>query len=274
MFVFDPGIFRAINAVRNSPISAGRGIVFATESSSQVVKPAPNDSGFAEYVVIHIQKKHQTFTEAGGWKEVGLAGINCTAAVVAALFTFGSASTTIFSAGASTPLTYAGYAATAATGVACANGVARTYNAAVSPATNAQWDASKNYQTTMSVIDGVSLLGIGATAVSSVKILGLLKRAGVSLKSGSKTLASGVNSKSRKRLARSLTENTRGPLSGQKYKELVRSGAVQSKVGANQIDAGIVKMLMDNVAAGLSFAGSVFDGNIHQFSLYVIGIEE
>jgi len=272
MFHPDEKINKAVKVVLNSPVSRGRGVILSIDNRSKQLKTPPEMRDFAEFVVIQISKKG-SFEAAGGWKEAGLATINCTAAVIATLFTFGAASTTVFSGGLSTPVTYAGYAATAATGAACFNSAARTYNAAVSPEKNSILDASPRYKTAMNVIDGVSMIGVGTAALTSVKILKILKNSGVRLSSALRVGTSGLNRQAQQRLARQVSNATRGPMSNKQYKSLVKLGTAPKRISNVQISAGMAKTLMDNVAAALSFASSAADGHIYSFSVYVVGIE-
>jgi len=273
----DPGLQRALDAIRKSEIANGRGIVVAIDDNARSIRAAPPSDGRHEFVVVHLkrlQHASSAFARAGGWREAGLAVINCSAALVAAIFTFGSAASTPFTAGTSTLLTVAGYSATAATGSACLNSVFRTYNASDGPERNAQLDSWPAYRTTMRIIDGISLIGVGATVITSIKVLSVLRRAGVTLKAGRNASTHGLKSRARKRLASENTKSTQRPLSNKKHKHMVRSGQAPKRMKAAEVSQGLIKKLMDQVAAGLSFAGSTFDGNIYQFSLYIAEIEE
>jgi hypothetical protein len=266
-----PQIQSVVSSIQKSPVTKGQGIIVSIDGDARIMQKAATIDGFAEYVVIDIQSRSPSFSEAGGYKELGLAAINCTAAVVAGLFTFSTAAASPFSGGSSLILTGTGYAATAATGLACANSAARVYNAAANPETNRKWDQSETYQTSMKVIDGVSLLGVGVAAVSGARVLGIMSKAGVSLRSATRGT---VQRQARKRLARAIVEKNNPGISGSQYKSLVQSGTVAKRLTAKEVNKGLLKHLMDSIAAGLSFGASSADGLVYQVAVYVVAIEE
>ncbi|WP_133510572.1 hypothetical protein [Candidatus Thiosymbion oneisti] len=142
----------------------------------------------ADYVVVAIET--EKVKSAGiNYKQVtgeaGLSLINCSAAVIAGVVTFGSTAASPFTGGTSLAISASGYAATVATGVSCAASVYRTYNALTDPKANHILDNSPAYQTTMKVVDGISLLGVGTSAVAAVKAMNILIKSGSECANGS-----------------------------------------------------------------------------------------
>jgi len=227
----------------------------------------------ADFVVIEIETKvtHKNeinYNQVGS--EAGLAAINCSAAVIAGLVTFGSAGAVPFSGGTSLALTSIGYAATVATGASCAVSVLRTYNALTTPEVNIALDNSPAYQTTMSVVDGISLLGVGASAFASVKIINILKRAGVSLKVAGK---GSVKRQARARLAKESAKANRPGISNGELKSLIHAGEFPKRLSNIIISQNMVKSLKDSIAAGLSFLASALDGNIKSITISLVKLE-
>ena len=179
-----------------------------------------------------------------------MAALNCTAAAVAGVVTFGSAAAAPVTGGASLALTTVGYAATAATAIGCANSLARTYNALWSPATNSRWDDFPAYKTTMQVVDGVSLLGVGASAVAATRAVKVLRNAGVSIPSA---ISGNINRQQAALLTKEMIRLRRPNVSNGELKKLVKQGVEPKRYPAPQISAGALKSLKDSVAAGLSF---------------------
>lgn len=171
--------------------------------------------------------------------------------------------------GASLALTTVGYAATAATAIGCANSLARTYNALWSPATNSRWDDFPAYKTTMQVVDGVSLLGVGASTVAATRAVKVLRNSGVSIPSA---ISGNINRQQAALLTNEMIRLRRPNVSNGELKKLVKQGVEPKRYPAPQIAAGALKSLKDSVAAGLSFLSSAFDGNIKEVSISIVGL--
>ncbi len=167
-------------------------------------------------------------------------------------------------------MTSVGYAATVATGTSCAVSVVRTYNALIDPNENETLDNMPAYQTTMTVVDGISLLGVGASAAATVKVIGMMKRTGVTIKSAKNGI---VSRQARSRLARENVLNSQPGISNGKLKKLIRSGEMPKRIQSGAISAGTVHALRDSIAAGLSFLASALDGNVRRMSIYIVRLE-
>lgn len=181
--------------------------------------------------------------------EASLMAINCTAAVIAALVTFGSVGFSPFSGGTSLVLTSVGYAATAATGASCANSTLRTYNAIRSPEINVHLDSIPAYKTAMTVFDGISIVGVGASAVTTIKVMGILKRAGVTVRGA---LTGNVARQARSRLSYQNIKGSQSGISNKEIKKMMRTGDVPRRMTGRAISDSTVKALRDFFAAGMS----------------------
>ncbi|MDX1669704.1 MAG: hypothetical protein R3194_09820 [Limnobacter sp.] len=121
----------------------------------------------------------------------------------------------------------------------------------------------------MNVLDGVSLLGVGASALAATKVARLIKRAGVSIP---QALTGDVSRQARKRLTQEAIKLKHPGLSNGAVKALIRSNAYPSRYTRDLISEGILRSLRDSVSASLSFLSSAFDGHVKQVTVYVVGL--
>lgn len=259
-------ILSAINSVRDlRPF----GVVLSVDSEAKILRrpqAAPVQNHFVVVDVITTRRDISYKAVAG---EGAMVALNCTAAAVAGVVTFGTAAAAPVTGGASLALTTIGYAATGATAISCGNSLIRTYNALWNPERNSRLDEMPAYKTTMQVLDGVSLLGVGASAVAATRAIKVLSKAGVSIPAA---VTGNVNRQQAVLLTREMIRLRRPNVSNGELKKLVKRGIEPKRYPAPQIAAGALKSLKDSVAAGLSFLSSAFDGNIKEISISVVGL--
>ncbi|WP_051786171.1 hypothetical protein [Endozoicomonas numazuensis] len=257
-----------LHKIDNIGALTGIGVVLNRDDFPEILrKPASEMCQAAgDYRVIDVTTKSSVdMTKVS--REAGLAAINCSAMVVATLVTFGSAATSPFTGGSSLALTSIGYAATAATAGSCANSLIRTYNAFDNPDMNSAWDNSPAYQTSMKVLDGVSLVGVGASAFATIRVMGILGKAGISLRSASKKV---LNRQERLRLTREIHKANRPHATQGEIKALLRSQTLPRRMSPQVLSAGAVLTLRDSIAASLSFLSSALDGHVRNTTIYLI----
>lgn len=251
----------------------GMGVVVDVDGNSfKVREPSACFSG-ANYIVVTIETdkaKSHDINYSKFATEAGLTAINCTAAVVAGLVTFGSGAASPFSGGTSLAITVVSYSATLATGSACAVSAVRTINSLTRPEINDKWDNSPAYQTTMTVLDGVSLLGVGASLTAAGKVLKIMKNAGVTLRA---TTKQGVNRSARKRLTQETVKYNRPGATNKEIKQLLYGKNKVKIMDQASISQGAVKTLKDSFAASLSFLASALDGNVKNVVFYMVRLE-
>jgi hypothetical protein len=143
----------------------------------------------------------------------------------------------------------------------------RTTNELINPDINSTFDNSPAYQTTMQVLDGVSLLGIGASAIATVRVMGILGKAGISLRSVRKTV---LNRQERLRLTREIHKTNRPHATHKEIKALLRSGTLPKRMSPQVLSAGAVLTLRDSIAASLSFLSSALDGHVRNTTIYLV----
>lgn len=243
------------------------GLVLSVDGKSELLSQPQGLAHAHQYVIIDIEtgKPEINMREVSG--EGILLAINCSAAIVAGVVTFGTVAAAPVSGGASLALTSVGYAATAATGLSCFNSIARTYNAVSGNGLNTVWDDVPAYRTTLKVLDGVSLLGVGASAVAAAKAVKILGNAGISIKAAVK---GNVSRQQSAHLSKEIAKHNQPGISNGKLKDLIKTGDLPKRYPAKEVSSGSIKQLKGSAAASLSFLSSAFDGHVKSIAIYVI----
>jgi len=250
------------------PALTGIGIVLNTKQGSSVIRENNSCLAAGDFIVIDLDAEVASEYDWGNiGQEAGLAAINCSAAVIAALVTFGSAAATPVTGGTSLALTSIGYAATVATGGSCIVSLARTYNAAYNPNTNEMMDKMPAYQTTVKILDGVSLLGVGASAITMTKVIHVMRRAGVTIGAAKAGTASRP---ARARLAKEVLKHQNPNMTNRQVKEYFQMGVGPKRVTTKTLTENTILSLRDSLASGLSFLSSSLDGNVKNAAIYIV----
>ncbi len=250
------------------PALTGIGIILNTNQGSSTIRENNSCLAAGDYLVIDLDAEVASQYDWGNiGQEAGLAAINCSAAVIAALVTFGSTAATPVTGGTSLALTSIGYAATVATGASCAVSAVRTYNAITDPKTNEIYDSIPAYQTTMKVLDGVSLLGVGASAIAMTKVMKIMGRAGITLGAAK---AGSASRPARTRLAREVLKYENPAMTNRQVKEYFKLGMGPKRVTTKALTENTILSLRDSLAAGLSFLSSSLDGHVKNAAIYIV----
>lgn len=246
------------------------GVVLAIDESAEVLKQPQGSPVRNHFVVIDIKTgKHDvSMREVVG--EGAMTTVNCTAMVVAAFVTLGGTAAAPVSGGGSLALSALGYAATTATALSCGNSALRTFNAVAFPGRNQKMDSFPAYKTTLQVLDGISLVGVGASAIAARRAVKVLANAGVKIPTA---LTGNINRQQASLLTKEMIKLRRPNVSNGEIKRLIRGGAEPKRYTSAQISAGAMKSLKDSIAAGLSFLSSSLDGNVKEVSIYIVGLE-
>lgn len=139
----------------------------------------------------------------------------------------------------------------------------------MSPGQNAIWDSSPAYSVTMQVVDGVSLIGVGASAISAVRAIRLLAKAEVKIPSA---IAGIINRQEAARLTKEMIKMRRADVTNREIKQLIKQGAEPRRYSKDLIQAGMVKSLKNSIASGLSFLSSALDGDVKELSVYFVSL--
>ena len=245
------------------------GVVLAIDGNSEVLRKPHTAPVQNQYIVVDVKTGKPEVSGREVLAEGAMTAINCTAAVVAGVVTLGGGVGAPFSGGASLAVSTVAGAATIATGLSCFNSGARTYNALRHPGANQRWDATPAYKTTLQVLDGVSLLGVGASAVAARRAVKVLSNAGVNIPSA---LTGNINRQQAALLTKEMIKLRRPDVSNGELKKLIRSGKEPKRYSKQEISAGALRSLKDSIAAGLSFLSSSLDGNVKEITIYLVDL--
>ncbi len=194
--------------------------------------------------------------------------LSCGAAVLGWLVVIGSNAAAPVTAGTSSVIGYLAIGAASASTVQCANGLYRTKNELKSPEQNDWLDSQEWYQQSTKALDLISLAGVGATGLATVKsVLNLRKASSRSFLE----ILKGMSRPERARLTKELARAKVPGLSNKAFKEMVRAGEFPKRFSNHSINTALMLSVKDAVGATLSFSGSASSGNVKNF---VIGVYE
>lgn len=274
---FSDQIFKKIDAI---PSLTGAGVVFIDKNftlvelrpfrpicSTKPVKvilreqPAAVKSAqqFANTLSANKRDSHMTGELLG-------AALSCTGAVLSWMVVIGSGAAIPLTGGASSAVTYLGYAAAAATTAQCVDGAYRVFNEANNPAQNDALDSNEWYVQTKKALDVISLLGVAASASATIKTVLVLKK-----ETDITKVLQGLSRAERRRLTEEIIRLNNPNISNQALKALIRSGAYPSRYSNSQISQAVILQLKDSIAALLSFTGSAMGGEVNSVA---VGIYE
>lgn len=193
---------------------------------------------------------------------------SCGGAVIGYIIAKSGIAAAPFSAGTSVAISYVAYSAATASAIQCVNGSWRVANELTNPATNDYYDSLSWYQAMTVALDGISLVGAGATTFATVKTVTAIKRA------TGRNSTDILRSMSRQERAKLTTEvlrlqNPRHPREMIRLKQL--AGQLPKRYSNPQLRLGILTQIKDQVGAILSVGGSTYSGNINHI---VIGLYE
>ncbi|MAZ09039.1 MAG: hypothetical protein CMN90_05120 [Sutterellaceae bacterium] len=243
------------------------GVVLAIDGSAEVLREPHTASVQNQYIVVDVKTGKPEVSGREVLAEGAMTAINCTAAVVAGIVTLGGGAGAPFSGGASLAVSTVAGAATLATALSCGNSSVRTINALFFPGENQVLDNMPSYKTTLQVLDGVSLLGVGASAFAARRAIKVLSNAGVNIPAA---LTGHINRQQAALLTKEMIKLRRPNVSNGELKKLIRSGKEPKRYSRQEISLGALKSLKDSIAAGLSFLSSTLDGNIKEISIYIV----
>ncbi|MBC3957602.1 hypothetical protein SAMN05216593_12332 [Pseudomonas asturiensis] len=183
------------------------------------------------------------------------ATMSCGGAVLGWIAVFGGGAAVPFSGGASLVITAIGYASAAASTAQCGIGLARTLNEVRAPAANDRLDDSELYQVIASVLDIASLSGVGATGLTTYKLMQARKAA-----TGRSwfDLTKELNRQQRKALTEELLTLQNPKLTSRLLKLKQRSGELPTRMTPTQLKPATVIQLQDVLSVGMGLVGSSY----------------
>jgi hypothetical protein len=158
-----------------------------------------------------------------------------------------------FSGGASLALTYASAAATLASSAQCGIGLVRTHNEMNDPAANDRMDDQAWYQAASPVLDALSLLGVGASGLTTVRYLQVRKAA-----TGSSwtELTRSLSRQQRKSLTDELLRIKHPALTAKQLTLRQSAGELVKRYTPTQISHAARTLIKDSLGAAIGIVGS------------------
>lgn len=201
-------------------------------------------------------------------KEALKASVTCVGALLSWHVIYSGVALMPFTGGTSIVISFIGTAAVVAGLFQCAAGAYRTVNEAWEPQRNDRLDSNAWYEGMMAALDAVSLLGVATSAVTTLKVIHLSKRAtGKSLRE----VLRGLNRQERAKLTDELLSIQDPRLTPKLLKLKQAAGSFPKRIPATQIKPIIATHRNDAFAAALGLTGSALSGNTKTLA---IGIYE
>ncbi|MGC5699840.1 NAD synthetase [Pseudomonas sp. NFXW11] len=200
------------------------------------------------------------------------ATLSCGAAVLGWLVVFSGSIAVPFTGGASVFMVGLGVAAATAGTAQCGIGGARVLNEIHNPQANDEMDDAEWYTTVSPILDGISLVGVGGSALTTVKLLKANKASGVG-KSWYQLLR-GLNRQERAKLTRELLTLRDPSLTPKLLKLQQRAGGLPKRYASTEIRHATLTQIKDAVGAGMSVWGSYRAGNLKEAKNLAVGLYE
>ncbi|ERO62734.1 NAD synthetase [Pseudomonas piscis] len=277
-----PRLFAAIDT---DPAIAGAGVVYIDADFNVITlrEFRPICSITPKRVVLREAKRYiapQQFVDQvkNNPRESRLAtesfntSLSCAAAVIGWLVVFSGTVAVPFTAGASAWMVALGVSAAVAGTAQCVIGGARVINEIQDPAANDRMDDAEWYTIVSPILDGISLVGVGGSALTTVKLLKASKVANTG-KSWTQLLK-GLNRQERARLTKELLTLRDPSLTPKLLKLKQRTEGLTKRYSTTQIRHATLTQMQDALGAVLSTTGSIRSGNLGTAKTLAVGLYE
>lgn len=229
-----------------------------------VLREAPRYVGPVEFkrMLEHEPRESQWVAEAFG------AAVTCAGAVLSWFVVASGVALIPFTAGASVVITFIGQAAMAASVTQCFIGLGRTTAELIAPQALDRLDDEAWYQAAAAVLDGVSLMGVGASALTTFKAINVSTR--VTGKPLHQVLK-GLTRQERAKLNDELLKINDPRLTTKLLKLKQAAGSATKRITATQMEHVIATHKKDALAGILGVVSSSMSGNVNTLA---VGIYE
>ena len=190
--------------------------------------------------------------------------LSCAGAVIGWIVVLSGSVAVPFSAGASSVVVALGYTAAAASSVQCFASGYRTVNEIRNPARNDQLDSEEWYQYTMIALDAASLVGVGSSALATVKLVRLNK---ASTGKSVREVLRGLNRQERAKLTKELLSINDPRLTSKMIKLKQLSGEFPNRFTPTEVKHATVTQIKDALGAAIGFTGSAVSGNVRTIAI-------
>ncbi len=272
-----PRLFAAIDA---DPGIVGAGVVYIDSDFNVITlrEFQPICSKAVKRVILRETKRHTTpeqfinlvqtdRRESQVLQEALNAGLSCLGAVFSWVVMLSGTIAAPFTGGASTVVSFIGYSAATASGLQCIAGAGRTAVSAYDQEAVDELDSHEWYQAVSLILDGMSLAGVGASAVTTTKLLMMVKaNTGRPLRMA----LHGLNRQERKRLTAELLALKDPKLTPKLMKLRQAAKTLETRYTPAQFKHATVTQIRDSISASAGVIGSARSGNIN----VVVGLYE
>ncbi|UVM73163.1 NAD synthetase [Pseudomonas alvandae] len=259
-----PRLFAAIDA---DPNIAGAGVVYIDSEYNVVTlrEFKPICSIAPKRIILREAKKYiapQQFIdqvkssprESKLGTESMNASLSCVAAVIGWVVVFSGSVAVPFTAGASAFVVALGAAAATASTAQCVIGGMRVANELTNPTGNDEMNDADWYNIVSPILDGVSLVGVGGSALTTVRLLKASKAAGTG-KSWYQLLK-GLSRQERSKLTKELLTLKDPSLTAKLLKLQQRAGALPKRYSSAEIRHATLTQIKDSLGGALGIIGS------------------
>ena len=272
---------RLFTAIDADPALIGAGVVYIDEDFNAVtlrefqpvcrvqpikvvLREAPRAVGAVEFkrMLEHEPRESALAAEALG------AAATCAGAVLSWFVVTSGVALMPFTAGASVVITFAGQAAMYASISQCVIGLGRTSAELIAPQALDRLDDENWYQAASAVLDGIALVGVGASALTTIKAINVSTRVtGKPLRQ----VLKGLTRQERAKLNDELLRINDPRLTAKLLKLKQAAGIASKRISAMDMQHVIATHKHDAAAGILGIVSSTISGNIHPL---VVGIYE
>jgi hypothetical protein len=190
--------------------------------------------------------------------------LSCAGAVISWVVIASGTILVPFSAGASGVMVAIAWTAAGASSLQCVNGLVRTSLEIASPQTNDWLDSEAWYQNASIGLDAASLVGVGASALTTIKMVRVAKA------STGKTLREvlrGLNRQERAKLTKELLSINDPRLTAKMLKLKQLAGELPKRFTAAELKHGTITQIKDSLGAAIGLSGSALSGNVKTIAI-------
>ncbi|MCU1737262.1 MULTISPECIES: NAD synthetase [Pseudomonas] len=264
-----PKLFAAIDA---DPGIVGAGVVYIDADFNVVtlrefqpicsIKPKRIILREAQKYIAPVQFAQQVQDNPRESRLVGEAintTLSCAGAVLGWIVVLSGSVAVPFSAGASSVVVVLGYTAAAASSVQCFAGSIRTVAEVVNPSFNDKLDSEEWYQYASIGLDAASLLGVGASTLTTIKLVKVAKATtGKSLRE----VLRGLTRQERSKLTKELLSINDPRLTPKMLKLKQLAGELPKRFTPTELKHATVTQIKDSLSAAIGLLGSGLSGNV------------
>ncbi|ARB31015.1 NAD synthetase [Pseudomonas tolaasii] len=190
--------------------------------------------------------------------------LSCAGAVIGWIVVLSGSVAVPFTAGASSVVAAIGYTAATASTLQCVASGYRTVNEVSNPAKNDELDSAQWYQYTMAALDAASLVGVGASSLTTLKLVRMNQAAtGKSVRE----VLKGLNRQERAKLTKELLSIKDPRMTSKMLKLKQLSGEATKRFTPAQVKHATVTQIKDALGAAIGLTGSAVSGNVRTIAV-------